>query len=598
MRMRIIGLAALSSILSGPPLYAQSAAPAAATEPPAASAPAPIDPAAHGPVVESWFKVLFQTRHIGHARILYGRIVEKGVPAIRYVIESNHVHPETGLPASSRIEAVLQASDTSLLRYNYVADVTQPPFGRVELMVTCERKDQTRWSAVHQGPSGRFPAEDISSETPLTVEDAFPFLVAGRENLMKNGGTLPVRVFNPLHLDKLVLDLDLEVLPPEKRPIAGQDVTVSPCRWKRPGLLPESVVTSTVYVGEGGVMQESSQIQSGATVPIVLIRTATEKESLPEGRKLVKRRGRRDPFDIDKVLTPKEDPAAAKKPVLRKPEAAPTRTPAEEMAKLLAEAARLVTAAEGQHREYGKIAEPKIKKYYEDFLDIVLKLQRNEALSPEQRAELDTLRGRIERVYPGALAIIDQGKKLVGEAREALEAMSRVPAGQQNYAMVEKMLGEIKGLETSRELSGAPQHLTAFKEQVLKPVAELEKRMSARQQFQKIRIEITGIIYHLVESPWPVAAGARVLGRDLRVIGTVPLFTSRSGAIVNGVPVLEGDVLDGKGVPAPDLKPEDGVLVVKIRTDEVVFRYKNEEIPVPIKEPLKDSAPGPGPARQ
>ena len=581
MRMWMTRLAALALALCGLPVAAQ---------PPAAPAAGAAEAPSRAPATESWFKIMHQTRHIGHARLLVSRVSEQGVPAVHLLLEASHLHPETGLPSSTRVDALLQTTDLSILDYQFTADVTLPsPLGRLELFVTCQRKERGKWTFVHQGPSGRFSPEEIVSDVPLTIEEAFFFLVASREDLRRNGGPLRARVFNPIQFDKSQLDIDLEVLPPEKRPYVGQDLLVSPYRWRRPGLMPQSTLTATEYVSEAGVLQESAQLLSGDVVPLVLIRTATEEESLPEGRRLVKRRGRRDPFDVAKVLTPKDDAAASTKPK-GTPDQAPAQTPAEALAKALAEANRLVTAAEGQHREYGKLAEEKIKGLYNQFLDIVLKLAKNEAMTDAQRVDLEQMRTRFEQIYPGALAIIEQGKKMLVEARQALESMSRLPVSQQNYEAIDKMLKDIKDLEASRELSASRNspYVTTFKNEILKPVETLEKRMVARQQFQKIKIEITGIIYHLVETPWPVAAGARVLGQDLRVTGAIPLFASRSGAIVNGAPLLEGDILDLKGLPAPDLKPEDGVLVLRIRTDEVVFRYKDEEIPVPIKEPLQE----------
>jgi hypothetical protein len=296
----------------------------------------------------------------------------------------------------------------------------------------------------------------------------------------------------------------------------------------------------------------------------------------------VKRRGRRDPFDRSKVLTPKAGDAV-KGPPVKPGDAAATTTPQDEIVKQLAEATRLVIAAEGLHREFGEMGKVRIRELYDKFLDIVLRLHRNPALTTDQRAELDALRARIERVYPGALVLIDQSKKMLDRARQILEAQARLPVEKQNYKPVEEMLGEIRGLETSRELSGTA-HVATFQKEILLPVRDLEGRMAARQQFQKIKLEVTGIIYHLLETPWPVDAGARVLGQDLRVTGAVPLFVSKSGAIVNSSAVSEGDVLDPRtGVLAPDIKPEDGVVVQKIRPDEVLFRYKNEDIPVPLK---------------
>jgi hypothetical protein len=556
------------------------AQPPAAPAPPKAEAP-PGDEAAVVPVVESWFKIMSQTRHIGHARMAVGRLTAKEGPILRLALEASYIHPESNLPSSSRTEADLLASDLSIVQYRYAADTTQPPFGRVELLVMCTRKEKTKWTAVHEGPQGRFPSEDLVSEGPLTIEEALPFLAAKNEALKRTGGAFRARVFNPLHLDRLVLDLDVEILPPEKRTYGSTDVMVMPYRWKRPAPVAQNAVTTTEYITEKGDLQESVQLTAPNPVPLVLIRTATEEESLPEGRRLVKRRGRRDPFDRNKVLTPKGG-ETTKAPV-KAPDTTARATPQEEIAKQLAEATRHVVAAEGQHREFGEMGKVKIRESYDSFLNIVLALQRNPALTNEQKSELDALRARIERVYPGALVLIDQAKKMLERARQLLESQARLPVDRQNYKPVEELLGTIRGLETSRELSGTA-HAATFKKEVLERVLELEGRMAARQQFQKVKLEVTGIIYHLVETPWPVEAGARVLGQDLRVAGSIPLFVSKSGAIVNGAAVSEGDVLDVKtGVPAPDLKPADGVTVQKIRQDEVVFRFRNEDIPVPLK---------------
>jgi hypothetical protein len=80
------------------------------------------------------------------------------------------------------------------------------------------------------------------------------------------------------------------------------------------------------------------------------------------------------------------------------------------------------------------------------------------------------------------------------------------------------------------------------------------------------------------------------------VTGSVPLHVSRSGAIVNGIPLIEGDILDDKGIPAPGLDPSKGLVLAKILMDQVFFRYRGEEIAVPIKEiviPSRGDAPGP-----
>jgi hypothetical protein len=578
MRTRLFFVTGLALVFSARTAPAQPPGPA----PTSKAEATPADEAAAVPTVESWYKITHQTRHIGHARLAVSRLAAKEGPVLRLVLESSYLNPENNLPASSRTEADLQASDLSILQYRYSADTTQPPFGRIELLVTCTRKEKTKWTAVHEGPQGRFPTEDLVSEEPLTLEAAFSFLVARRDDLKRNGGAFRARVFNPIHLDKLILDADIEVLPPEKRTYGSADATVTPYRWKRPGLLAQSTVTMTEYITEKGDLQESIQLTSPSPVPFVLIRSASEEESLPEGRRLVKRRGRRDPFDRDKVLTPKAGDVAKTAVATPKDTSAKT-TPQEEIVKQLAEATRHVIAAEGQHREFGEMGKVKIRESYDSFLNIVLLLHRNPALTADQRAELDGLRARIERVYPGALVLIDQAKKMLDRSRQILEAQARLPVEKQNYRPVEEMLSEIRGLETSRELSGTA-HVATFQKEVLLPVRDLEGRMAARQQFQKIKLEVTGIIYHLLETPWPVDAGARVLGQDLRVTGAVPLFVSKSGAIVNSSAVSEGDVLDPKtGVPAPDIKPEDGVVIQKIRPDEVLFRYKNEDIPVPLK---------------
>jgi hypothetical protein len=532
--------------------------------------------------VETFYKIMHQTRHIGHARMVVTRHRDAGDPAVQILIESSYRNPETRLPASERIDALLKASDLSVLKYRYIADVTQPPFGRVEMTVTCEKTADMKWSVVHQGPGGRIPLGEITSDKPLVPEAGIFFLVSSREQLKRDGGVLPVRIFNPMQMDRPYLDIEVEVLPPEKRPYDGKDVSVHPYRWKRPGLLPKTVITATEYVNESATLQEAKRIQTGAVVPIVMVRTATEEASLPQGRRLVKRRGRRDPFDIAKVLTPKEKEA----PPGKTPEGKPKPGTGAQLTKLLDQAAQIVTKAEAEYKQFGDIAKARIRKLYDEFLDIVLSLHNNKAMTEVQTEEMNRLRGRFERIYPGALAIIEQGKKKVEDARKALVSMARLPVAEQKYEAIEKMLSDIKSLGSSRELLGTG-HEKTFQEQVLGDIETLEKRVASHKEFQKIKLEVTGIVYHLVESPLPVAAGARVLGQDLRVTGTIPLYASKSGAIINGVPLLEGEVLDLKGNHDPKLKPEDGVLVLKVLMNEVVFRFQGEEIPIPIQEPLQ-----------
>jgi hypothetical protein len=364
-------------------------------------------------------------------------------------------------------------------------------------------------------------------------------------------------------------------------------VKVIPYRWKRPALgSPDAQLTDSEYATETGEVYEMQWLRPGSVIPVTLVRAKSEDEALPEGRHLVKRRGRRDPFDRSKVLTPirtekdpKVDPTKVGEDVGPKPPA----TPGQEIEKLLQDARRAVETAEGQYREFGDLGREKIRKLYNDFLDVFLRLQNNAALPPEKRSELELLRTRIERVYPGALAIMEQGKKLLAQAREKMDEQSKQSLASQNYTAVLRILGDAKSLENSPEFRVAPQQSAAFGTEVLQPVKALEERIAARQKFQKIKLEVTGIVYHLVETPYPVDAGLRMMGQDLRVGGSVPIFVSKSGAIINGFAVSEGDVLDEKGIPAPETAPDKGVLVLKIRPDEVVFRFGGEEISNPLR---------------
>jgi hypothetical protein len=578
MRFRILVGAALLLAGSGLSAPAQPAAPV-----PAAVSAVPAEAA---PSLDAWYKVMVQTRHIGYARTTITRLQENSQPVIRIVTETSYTDWEKGLPVSGRTESVLRTDDLSIMRYRFAMDMTLP-IGRAELVVTCDRRDKTKWAVLYQGPEGRYPIENLNSETPLTVEEAFSLLVASKPNVKKEGGTLRARTFNPYHLQKLQFDAEIEVLSPETRPYNGQDTKVIPYRWKRPylGSLDAQLI-ETEYATETGEVFEMQWLRPGSVVPVSLVRVKSEEEALPEGRHLVKRRGRRDPFDRNKVLTPVRSEKDPKTDVKvgddTGPKAAPS-TPGQEIDKLLLDARRAVEAAEGVFKEFGELGRERIRKLYNDFLDVFLRLQNNPSLTNDKRAELEALRVRIERVYPGALAVLEHGKKLLGQAREEMDAQAKLPLAGQNYTVALKVLGDTKALENSPEFRIAPQQAAVFGTEVLQPVKQMEERILARQQFQKIKLDVTGIIYHLVETPYPVDAGLRMMGQDLRVAGSVPVFVSKSGAIINGAAVSEGDVLDLRGIPAPDTAPENGVLVLKIRPDEVVFRYRGEEISNPLR---------------
>jgi hypothetical protein len=336
-------------------------------------------------------------------------------------------------------------------------------------------------------------------------------------------------------------------------------------------------VKFTSCLTPAGELQEAQQTYLGCAVPVTLTRVATDGESYPQGKRLVKRNGRRDPFDVTRVLTPlkKDKPSGHDDgPGPKGPDSTGLEKRIDQLKKIVAEAELIAQkeGAEGQTKLLGKNRE---------FVEILVAsgLQQAEGMTPEQRGEVEGLRGRMSRLVQTPTAIIELARKMEEHARKGIDAQRQLLQAQQRFGPILDELNKVKGMEKDMEATAAAGD---FQSEVLPAVKQLEARVKALQDFQKIKLEVTGIVYHLVEAPIPVDVGARLLGQDMRVTGTMPLFVSRSGAIINGTPLVEGDVLNEKGVHTPGYDPQKGVGVARIRTDDVIFRFHGEEIAIPL----------------
>lgn len=536
--------------------------------------PGPAAAPALAPSPERWYKIELQSRHLGHARTTVTPFQEKDRALMRIVEEVSWKDPVSGFPAGAREDAVLLASDLTLVSYRFSTEMNLP-VGRVALEVTCESQGKGQWSAVYTGPRGKLSVP-LASEEPVTASGAIPLLIARNRALTKEGGVVRYHVLSPLQADRMILDVEVTVRRPEMRTYLEKETSVTPYSWHAPYLAAEEEMTITEYMTEDGEVMESTQTLGGSGLSLTYTRVATEEKALPEGRRVLQRRGRRDPFDRNKVLTARGEKTDT---VTQKGDGGGPKsslTPAEILGKFN-DARKLVKDAEtlGKQTPSDRIKE-QIRQKYNEFLDRKFDLARQRDLNDAQKNELENLCTRMEAVFPGAQGVIEEAQKLTDKAQ--------VEFDKGNFPGVHEIVEAIKALKDRKELAGMVEKLKQFEDKALRLAQRLEARIKTREEFQKIKLDITGIIYHLVETPYPVGLGVRVLGQDLRVADTVRIPISHSGAIINGYAAAEGDVLDPKsGEPKADLKSEDGLLVTRIRPDEVVFRFKEEEIPVPLK---------------
>lgn len=542
----------------------------------AQAAPGAAPATAPAPSPDRWYKIELQSRHLGYARRAVTPFQDKDQALLRVVEETSFSDPVSGYPASSREESVLLASDLTLVSYRFTMEMTVA-IGRVALDVSCESQGKGKWVGVHQGPKGRFPVE-LTSDDPVTVEGVIPLLLARNPAMLKEGGVVRYRVINAMQFDRMLLDMEVNVRRPESRTYMDKEMQVIPFAYRIPSMAAEEQDTFTQYMTDDGEVMEVAAVFGGSGLSLTLTRVATEEKALPDGKRLLKQRGRRDPFDRNKALTPR----GGEKPVPQKPEEGkkggpkPPVTPAD-VARMFSELRQLVKTTEDLSRQPATESnKKKVQDAYGRFLDVKL-LVEHEELTQAQKNDLENLRGRMEQIFPGAQGVVEEAKKLKDKAEKAFEA--------QSYAEVHQLVEDIKNLRDRKEISGRPEEQKKLDDEALRLAQKLEERIKAREEFKTVKLEVTGVIYNLVETAYPVGVGVRVLGQDLRVADSVRIPVSRSGAIVNGVGVGEGDVLDPKkGELRADLGPEEGVVVARIRQDAVVFRYKEEEIEVPLKQ--------------
>ena len=489
--------------------------------------------------IDSWYKVTAGNRHSGYQ---HNRLTPRTPASLGYDYSEEGELYISDTSMSVTIKAVLNKELNSTSFTYTVSDNTRSISAELAESGGIRSLEST-------DPSGNKKYWEISPKDEIYPTISVALFALKQKELLKEGSNIKVKICNPIVAGNILITGNVKVAGKQKKKYLNKDVEITVAEVSEAG------ISYKAYLDNYGRILESDTSTANMNFLIV----ASSADAMGNLSPAVSQKGRRDPFRKSHVLSGKE----GNTPIVR-----PSSSDSEDWSgekslvinqqdveRYMAEIEKLSQDLEkASKNEIGlKATYERFVKIYKGLIDIVK--------SPIYRDKLTKLRQRAEQLYPGAEYAYNEASQLYKNVVDKFN--------QNSWKEITPLYNQLKSVSARDALIGT-EYKTAV-EEVLAKATKLAERVSNREEIMRRNIQVNGIAYYLENKPTEVDAKFSILGSNMSIKETVYLTVSNSYAIVNGKAVREGDLVSG------------GILVKKINKDQVIFSYKDEELPIYIK---------------